>query len=87
MTHDHEFQLDLDGQVTCVICGTMDDEHNSSGSYNGRIAVSETENVGPIPTPEAYDKEFDLEELTQAILEKAKSEVKGRYGNKKRHRQ
>ena len=24
-----------------------------SGSYNGRRAVSETDNVGPIPTPEA----------------------------------
>ena len=23
MPHDHEFQLDLDGQITCVICGTM----------------------------------------------------------------
>ena len=29
-------------------------EHNSSGSYNGRRAVSETENTGPIPVPEAY---------------------------------
>jgi len=26
----------------------------NSGSYNGRRAVSETDNVGPIPTPEAY---------------------------------
>jgi hypothetical protein len=26
---------------------------NNSGSYNGRRAVSETDNVGPIPTPEA----------------------------------
>lgn len=29
-------------------------EHNSSGSYNGRRAVSETDNAGPIPVPEAY---------------------------------
>jgi hypothetical protein len=29
-------------------------ESTSSGSYNGRRAVSETDNVGPIPTPEAY---------------------------------
>ena len=21
MTHDHNFQLDLDGQITCSICG------------------------------------------------------------------
>ena len=26
MTHDHDFQLDLDGQVTCFICGCMDDD-------------------------------------------------------------
>lgn len=26
MTHEHEFVKDLDGQVTCSICGAMDDE-------------------------------------------------------------
>jgi hypothetical protein len=34
-----------------------------------------------------FDKEFDLESATKAIVEKAKAEVKSRYGNKKRHRQ
>lgn len=34
-----------------------------------------------------FDKEFDLESATKAIVDKAKSEVKSRYGNKKRHRQ
>ena len=68
--HDHLFQLDLDGQVTCSNCHCMDDEQDISGSYNGRRAVSETDNVGPIPTPEAdlnqsgygYDelKDFDM---------------------------
>jgi hypothetical protein len=24
--HDHNFELDLDGQVTCSICGAMDDD-------------------------------------------------------------
>jgi hypothetical protein len=24
--HDHDFKLDLDGRVTCAICGAMDDE-------------------------------------------------------------
>lgn len=38
-------------------------------------------------TEQTFDKEFNVEELTQAIVEKAKAEVKGRYGNKKRHRQ
>ena len=26
MTHDHNFQLDLDGQITCSICGAMGDD-------------------------------------------------------------
>jgi len=26
MTHEHDFIKDLDGQVTCSICGAMDDE-------------------------------------------------------------
>lgn len=52
-----DYQLDLDGQVTCTNCGAMDDDMDNSGSYNGRRAVSETDNEGPIPSPEA---EFDL---------------------------
>ena len=51
--YGHDYQLDLDGQVTCSNCGSMDDERDNSGSYNGRSSVSETDNVGPIPTPEA----------------------------------
>jgi len=62
MPHDHEFQLDLDGQVTCVMCGTMDDERDISGSYNGSRAVSETDNEGPIPSPEAmFESQIDFE--------------------------
>jgi len=26
MTHEHDFIKDLDGQITCSICGAMDDE-------------------------------------------------------------
>jgi hypothetical protein len=26
MTHECDYQLDLDGQVTCAICGAMDDD-------------------------------------------------------------
>jgi hypothetical protein len=37
----------------------MDDERDNSGYYNGRRAVSETDNTGPIPVPEAM---FDLNE-------------------------
>jgi hypothetical protein len=32
MPHEHEFQLDLDGQVTCVMCGSMDDDMNVDNS-------------------------------------------------------
>jgi hypothetical protein len=34
-----------------------------------------------------FDYEFDVESITKSIVEKAKAEVKERYGNKKRHRQ
>jgi len=34
-----------------------------------------------------FDEEFNLVATTKAIVDKAKSEVKSRYGNKKRHRQ
>lgn len=26
MTHEHDFVKDFDGQITCAICGTRDDE-------------------------------------------------------------
>lgn len=67
--YGHDFELDLDGQVTCSMCGTMDDERDISGSYNGSTPVSETDNAGPTPAPEAisqtgygYDelKDFDM---------------------------
>lgn len=34
-----------------------------------------------------FDYEFDVKSITKSIVEKAKAEVKERYGNKKRHRQ
>ena len=34
-----------------------------------------------------FDEEFNVDILTQSIVDKAKAEVKARYGNKKRHRQ
>ncbi len=51
--NDHLFQFDLDGQVTCYNCHCMNNEQDISGSYNGSRAVSETDNKGPIPLPEA----------------------------------
>ncbi len=38
-------------------------------------------------TEKAFDQEFSVEEITNAIVNQAKAEVKSRYGNKKRHRQ
>jgi hypothetical protein len=34
-----------------------------------------------------FDNEFDLDKTVKDIVDKAKAEVKSRYGNKKRHRQ
>jgi hypothetical protein len=34
-----------------------------------------------------FDDEFDLDKTVKDIVDKAKAEVKSRYGNKKRHRQ
>ncbi len=34
-----------------------------------------------------FDEEFSVEDITNAIVDKAKAEVKAKYGNKKRHRQ
>jgi hypothetical protein len=36
---------------------------------------------------EDFDKEFNLEEITNAIVNQAKADVKSKFGNKKRHRQ
>ena len=53
--YGHDFQLDLDGQVTCGMCGTMDDERDISGSYNGSTPGSEPVNEGSNPPPEATE--------------------------------
>ncbi len=34
-----------------------------------------------------FDQEFNLEDITNAIVNQAKAEVKSKFGNKKRHRQ
>lgn len=36
---------------------------------------------------EDFDKEFNLEEITNAIVNQAKADVESKFGNKKRHRQ
>jgi hypothetical protein len=34
-----------------------------------------------------FDEQFSVEDITKAIVDQAKAEIKARYGNKKRHRQ
>jgi hypothetical protein len=34
-----------------------------------------------------FDEEFNVEDITNAIVNQAKAEVKSKLGNKKRHRQ
>jgi hypothetical protein len=34
-----------------------------------------------------FDQEFNLEDITNAIVALAQAEVKSKFGNKKRHRQ
>jgi hypothetical protein len=38
-------------------------------------------------TEKQFDQEFNIEEITNAIVNQAKAEVKSKFGNKKRHRQ
>ena len=62
MNYGCMYELDLDGQVTCVLCGSMNDERDISGSYNGSTPVSETDNEGPTPSPEAmFESQIDFE--------------------------
>ena len=34
-----------------------------------------------------FDDEFSVDELTKIIVDKARSDVKSKYGNRKRHKQ
>jgi hypothetical protein len=38
-------------------------------------------------TEQNFDQEFTVEDITNAIVNQAKADVKAKYGNKKRHRQ
>ena len=52
----------------CLACKQCYTQSSSSGSYNGRRAVSETDNVGPIPTPEAYCYTLDMKPFLIIML-------------------
>jgi hypothetical protein len=38
-------------------------------------------------TEHQFDNEFDVDAVTKEMIDKIKSDVKLKYGNKKRHRQ
>ena len=40
-----------------------------------------------VDTEKTFDQEFSVEDITNAIVNQAKAEVKSKFGNKKRHRQ
>jgi hypothetical protein len=41
MTHDCAYALDLDGSITCSICGAMDDDMCRSDDMNNKIFESQ----------------------------------------------
>jgi cell fate (sporulation/competence/biofilm development) regulator YlbF (YheA/YmcA/DUF963 family) len=40
-----------------------------------------------VDTEQEFDLEFTVDELTKTIVDNIKSDVKNKYGNKKRHKQ
>jgi hypothetical protein len=40
-----------------------------------------------VDTEQTFDDEFNLDEITKAIVDNAKAQVKANHSNKKRHRQ
>ena len=52
-----------------------------------RSAYTIQETSASMDTEQTFDQEFSVEEITNAIVDQAKAEVKSLYGNKKRHRQ
>ena len=55
--------------------------------YWPRSAYTIPETSASMDTEQTFDQEFSVEEITNAIVNQAKAEVKSLYGNKKRHRQ
>jgi len=40
-----------------------------------------------VDTEKQFDQEFSIEDITNAIVNQAKADIKAKFGNKKRHRQ
>jgi len=58
INYGHDFQLDFDGQVTCIICGTMDDdmpnpqpELNEAGYSTGKWSDDDDFGITPFLGP------------------------------------
>lgn len=49
--------------------------------------ISFSEMSAQVNTEERFDQEFSVEEIANAMVSRAKAQVKSRLGNKKRHRQ
>jgi hypothetical protein len=50
LMHNHEFKLDLDGQVTCSVCGAMDDEREA-GFSTGKWSEDDDMGITPFLGP------------------------------------
>jgi hypothetical protein len=40
-----------------------------------------------VDTEQTFDQEFSVEDITKIIVDKAKADIKSKFGNKRRHRQ
>jgi len=47
MTHDHNFELDLDGQLTCITCGARSEPGYSTGKWSDDDDFGITPFFGP----------------------------------------
>jgi len=48
MTHHHDFELDLDGQLTCIICGAKSEAGYSTGKWSDDDDFGITPFLGPM---------------------------------------
>ena len=59
-----DYQLDLDGQVTCTLCGAMDDDkhvtsHEKYTTTEPETNTSSTTTIDPTPPPVISLKSFE----------------------------
>jgi hypothetical protein len=59
-----DYQLDLDGQVTCTLCGAMDDDkhvtsHEKYNTHDLPTNANSTISADPTPAPVISLKDFE----------------------------